>query len=605
MTRSSGASRKLVLSVWLFAVALVGLGLTGPARAAGDPMDMVPRDSLFCVRINNLDNALGQVDLFLAGLIPFGVSMPVKGQLGQVLGNPQPAGLSTSGSFVIFSPMPGGPGPDPTRIGLLVPVSSYQQFISGNPGVSEPDPNGISKIGPAASPMMAVTQVGDFALVSHAGNEQALAEAKQALAGNAAGLAASLDATERQRATTAPVWAYANVQMAGQMFGPLVQGKLQEAKQAIQAAQAQAPANMQQAAAAMDTYAAILDTLMKEARFVSLSLQPSPGKVSLALTVAAAPGTGMAEMLQGSATKQANKLLGYMADGAAMNFAGSMEAPFWEKLNMAYMEMLPRLMGTGANEEATSQLKQMMADISDVYGGFLAGSFKVNPQSKPPFEISYVADLKDAQKFYQVMDQVSKMLTEGPIADLYASMGMKMSFDLQRNAETYNEVAIDTIRFNLEPTDPATPQAQMITAIYGGGLNISLAAPNDHLIYVLAQDPAPAIKKLIDQIKAGGPQQTPTEVQAAMSLIPGADKADFFLTINALRFVQMVASIAPIPIPQVQINSQSNVAMVGNVSNGKMTMELAVPKQHVQEIMGVVMQMQQQMQPQTQPQAQP
>ncbi|MHC4518756.1 MAG: hypothetical protein ACYTAS_09230, partial [Planctomycetota bacterium] len=533
----------------------------------------------------------------------------VKGQLGEVLGNPQPAGLSTSGTFTVFSPMPGGPGPDPTRIGLLIPVSDYQQFVSDNPNVSDPDGNGISQIGPAGSPMIAVTQVGDFALASRAGNEQALVEAKKALAGNTSGLAASLDAAERQRAATAPVWAYANVQMAGQMFGPLVQGKLQEAKQAIEAVQAQtegqAPGSMAQAAAAMDMYASILDTLMKEARFVSLSLQPSPGKVSLALTMAAAPGTGMAEMLQGSATKQTNKLVGYMANGAAVNFAGSMEAPFWEKLNMAYMEMLPKLMGTDANEEAASQLKQMMADISDVYGGFLAGSFKVNPQSKPPFEVSYVADLKDAQKFYQVMDQVSKMLTEGPIAELYASMGMKMSFDLKRNAETYNGVAIDAVKFNLEPTNPDAPEAQIIAAMYGGGLNISLAVANDHLIYVLAQDPGPAIKKLIDRVKAGGPQQTPTEVQAAMSLIPGADKADFFLTINVLRFFQMIGSIVPIPIPQVQINTQSNLAMVGNVGNGKMTMELAVPKQHVQEIMGVVMQVQQQMQPQTEPQTQP
>mgnify|MGYP000570823175 CR=1 FL=1 len=44
----------------------------------------------------------------------------------------------------------------------------------------EPDENGVSTIGPAGSPMMAVTQVGDYALASPAGNAPTLAPAKAA-----------------------------------------------------------------------------------------------------------------------------------------------------------------------------------------------------------------------------------------------------------------------------------------------------------------------------------------------------------------------------------------------------------------------------------------
>ena len=39
----------------------------------------------------------------------------------------------------------------------------------------------------------------------------------------------------------------------------------------------------------------------------------------------------------------------------------------------------------------------------------------------------------------------------------------------------------------------------------------------------------------IDKVKAGGSSGASSEVQAALKLIPVADKADFFATVNALR----------------------------------------------------------------------
>jgi hypothetical protein len=580
----------------LFALAMAGLAVPHPAAAAGDPMDMVPANSLFCVRINGLDNALGQVDLFLAGLAPMQISMLAKMQLGQVLGNPQLAGVDTAGSIAIFGPLPGSP--DPTRIGVLIPTTSYQQFVSGNPGVTEPDPNGVSTIGPPGSPMMAVTQVGDFALASPAGTALALAPAKQTLAAASAGLAASLDAAEKQQATSAPVWAYANLQMAGQMFGPVVQAKIQEAKQAMQAM----PAQGQAAAGVMDMYASLFDTLMKEARFASLALQPSGTKVGVAFTLAATPGTGMAEMLQGGAAADISKLVGYMSDGAAVNFAGSMEGPFWKKFGQAYANILPKMLGaTGADPEGMSQLKQMILDTGDAYSGSFAGSLTIDAQTKPPMAVTYVIGLKDAQKFQELMDKVTAIMNEGPIADFYQKMGMKMTFEVKRNAETYKGTAIDTMKFNVEATGTGSMQAQMMDQMYGDGLNFNMAAVNNQLVVAAAQEPGAAVKKLIDQVKAGGPAQTPAEVQAAMGLIPGADKADFFATFNILRLMQMVMAASPMPMPPMQINSQSNAAMMGSVGNGKMTIQLAVPKQHVQEIMGTIMQLQMQQQQMQQP----
>ncbi len=164
MTKSSGYKKALIVSV----LCAVGLAVAVPA-AWSDPMKMVPADSLFCVRINNLDGTLGQIDMFLSGLFPMGVSMPVKAQLAQFLGSAQPQGVNMAGGFVVFGPLPGG-GPDPSRIGVLVPVRNYQQFVSDNANVGQPDGRGISKIGPEGAAMLATIEVGGYALVSTVGN---------------------------------------------------------------------------------------------------------------------------------------------------------------------------------------------------------------------------------------------------------------------------------------------------------------------------------------------------------------------------------------------------------------------------------------------------
>ncbi len=588
MTKSSGYKKALILSV----LCAAGLAVVGPA-ASGDPMKMVPADSLFCVRINNLDGALGQIDMFLSGLFPMGVSMPVKAQLAQFLGSAQPQGVNMSGGFVVFGPLPGG-GPDPSRVGVLVPVRNYQQFVSGNANVGQPDGRGISKIGPEGAAMLATVEVGGYALVSTIGNEEALTTMKTSGAG-ASTLAAALDAAELKRSTDAPVWIYANVELAGKLFGPMIQAKIEEAKQGMQAMQAQGQDAMaKQATANIEASAAILDVLLKETKYFSVSLSPSFEKIGASFVLAAAPGSSMADMFKGDSAGGANKLLGYMQDGAAVNFAGSMSSPFWRKVNEAYIDLMPKMMGEKASGDDIAAFKKLATDAMDAFGGALAGSFSVDTSSKPPFQVTYVADVKDSAKFYKVLEEASKAMTAGSLADLYKEMGMQMSFDLKRNTSNHQGVSIDSIKFNVKGTDSDSPATQAIEAMYGDGLDIQMATVNNQLVYALGQNSQDAVQKLIDQVKAGGPKQVAGEAQAALAMIPGAEKADFFMTINVLRLMKMAGAFAPIPMPQTDIPTQSSLAVASDAANGKMTVDLAVPKQHVLEIMGAVMQMQQQ-----------
>lgn len=593
MTKSRCFARVRIVFVLLL-VATLGVA-DGAQAASANPMAMVPSNSLFCVRINNLDGALGKVDLFLTGLFPMGISMPVKAQLGQILGSPQPAGIDMSGDFVVFSPLPGG-APDPTAFGILIPVSDYQKFVSGNPNVSTADAEGISQIGPAGSPMLAVTQVGQFALAGRVGMEAALAAAKKALSASSSGLGATLDATEGSRASDSAIWAYGNIEAAAQLFGPMIQAKIAEMKQGLAAAAEQGADQMAAASASIDMYATMIQTIMDEAKYFSLSLNPSADKIGAGFVFAGKPGTEMAQMFQAGPAESNSGMLGYLDNGAIMNFVGSMDAPLWKKYNDMVLGMMGKVMGGNTSGADTDALKKMVSDAMDCFSGPLAGSMSANPGGKPPFDIRYVAGLKDADKFYQVMESAAKMMTSGPIADFYQKMGVKMSFDLKRKVDTYKGAEIDSVTFAMASTDANSPESQMINEMYGDGFNIQMATVDGKLVYALSPEPGAAVRKLIDQVESGSPGQAPSEVQSAMALIPGSDKAGFFATFNVLRMLQMISAFAPIPIPATNISTQSNLAIDGNTGDGKLTIQLAVPKQHVLEIMGLVMQMQMQQQ---------
>ena len=86
--------------------ALSILVITVPILAQSPETDQllksIPGDTLFCIRINNLNNSLSQMDQFLTNVSPVGVNMFIKAQLSDMLGSPQLAGLNIDGSFAAF-----------------------------------------------------------------------------------------------------------------------------------------------------------------------------------------------------------------------------------------------------------------------------------------------------------------------------------------------------------------------------------------------------------------------------------------------------------------------------------------------------------------------
>jgi hypothetical protein len=84
------------------------------------------------------------------------------------------------------------------------------------------------------------------------------------------------------------------------------------------------------------------------------------------------------------------------------------------------------------------------------------------------------------------------------------------------------------------------------------------------------------------------------EAKAALSLIPQAGKADFVGTYNLLRWFKIIGAMTPMPVPQMDIPTSSNIAFAAKTADGKMTFEIVLPKQHLMEMMGMFQRMQQQ-----------
>jgi hypothetical protein len=604
---------KQVLVLWTLLV-LLGAADTGAVRAAqpptSDPARIIPADVLFCIRINKLTATLGQVDQFLTGISPMGVSMPVQAQLGKLLGAPQPAGVNMTGDFAIFGPLPGGEKPDAKRVGVLVPISDFQQFLT-NPNVVKPDAQGILKLNLEGKPTVAGIRMGNYLLLTRAADQQALLEAKNWTSGaGAASLAQRLSPEELKRATDSPAWAYANIQIAAKLYGPTLQQKIQEATKKIQEAQAKGGPLVGPPAAAVELWTSLVNSFLRETQLVSVTIAPSAAAIRLAPVVAGVPDSGLAKILSMSGTMPSQpNLLGYTENGAITTGVAAFSPELARAITLWRIDLLTAMVGESMPKEDVARLKKLATDAADALGGATAWSFSADLKSKPPFRVRRVVTIKDKRKLDDVFDQATKLMNEGAIADVVKKFGLKMQFTLKRNAQTYKDVPIDAGTILIQPVDVNSPQGQMMKSMFGGGFNLRMAVVNNLLLSATAADPDKEIHALIDQAKSGTPGQVPSEVQAAMQLVPEAKNATLFGTYNYVRLLQMVTSLMPmpLPVPQTEMSTESDIAFAGFIGGGRLRTDIAVPKQQIQELVKVFSSMkQQQMQKQPgQPGAQP
>ena len=601
MTRSK-CQRIVVVAALLVALAVASPQAKSATPSSDELLKWLPADTLFCVRINNFDYTFSQIDQFLAGVspVPMGLSMMVRMQLAQNLGSPQLTGLNTAGSFAVFGvTVPGkSTTSDPIAdlfIAGLFPVTDYKQFLNGSPTIGKPDAKGISKISSTQSEAV-VAQLGNFAVICPTHDYEKLATFTSSIkTGKAAGLAAALDATEAGQASQQPIWAYGNMPQVSKIFGPILFAKLQQMKQAMAAGPIGSPEKI------VDFYGKLLEILLKETKSLSIAINPTSDVLNISETITALPGTDMAKMLVAdAAAKKDNKLLGYLEDGAMMNIAATVNKPCCKKSYDKFFDLFAPILGDSVTPQLMAKMKTLTADAIDSLAGPVAFSFATDAKYKPPFTIKYILEVKDKAKYDKVIQETIQMCNDQTLAGFYKSMGMDAACTIERGAASYKGVSINSAKLVIKAADPNVPEAQMIAAMYGEGLEYRWAIVDTIYVLAVGGNADAGVRSLIDRVKAGGPKQLSSEFKAAMTLLPQAENADFVGTFNYVRMLRMLPAIMgammPVFMPEIDFPTKSNFAFAGSVGNGKATFDVAIPKQHLAEIMAAFQMMQHQMQ---------
>jgi len=571
-----------------------------------DPVNLVPIDSFFAVKISNLDKTTGQIDQFISGIspVPVTTSMLIRMQLANIMGDPMLKGINTTGDFVIFGPLKTPVSPDSFDVGLLMPVTSYQDFLSA-PNVSEPDGNGVSTItAQVPMPLMSV-KAGDYALIGMGATPDILtAKAAQITKTKMATLGSMLTESQKQQSSQAPIWAYLNVPAINKSQGENIRFQIEGIKSMMTGMSDPNDPSMRNAMLIMDIYANMINSFLEQAKSVSLTIEPKPDVLTISKTISALPNTEMAKLLVGSGTKKPNFLIPYLDDGAAMNLSMYTNTPFMKKMNELIVDAIANVCSGKLTSEEIADIKLLMQQSNQYVDGPAVFTLSIAENSTPPMEMKYVLKVKDYQGYKSTFQKSEELMNKGGIHDFYKQMGIDMNFSMNENVMTHNSVSIDSAKLSMKSTMPATPQGMIIESMYGDGFEYKWAAIGDTMVCSIGANNETNIKKLIDQTKSGK-LTTQSEIAQALKYLPGADSADFLLTYNYLRIMKMVSAMPmpmPMQMPKIDIPTKSNLIFAGNIYDGEATFQVAVPKEHVMEIVSGMMQMQQQMMMQMQQQ---
>ncbi|MFA5553026.1 MAG: hypothetical protein WCZ89_02670 [Phycisphaerae bacterium] len=578
-------------------------------NTAGSVMDLVPSDAVFCVRLNNFDYTMGQFDQFLSGVtpIPGAASIMVRMPLVSLLGDPALSGVNTSGIFAMFG-VPAKPQNESEQTKnifgvMLLPVKDYQLFLESSINVDEPDAAGISRITPQTmgggkSGKRAICiKVKDYALIGPEENYVGiLALAKSISSGSAGSIAKSLDAEQTKYANEMPVWAYGDIEKINKVFGSVINDIFTKAQAEIENKSKQGQPMMGNASQMMKVYFDMAKAFLEQGKYASISLKPEPAVLRIKKILTAKADTEMAKTLSADESlPKENMLIDYMQDGAAINCSAKIGQNTMQKMMQAGMSFM-KASPTMASEEQKAEWEQIFQDTLDSAGNVLAASIKVNPTGKPSFAMNYLLEIKDKQKYENAQDKAFEMMKTGSMAEMYKQMGLKLEVEHEKNAMQYKNVSIDSAKLMFKVIDVNSPEAQMIASIYGEGFVYKMAYVDKYYAMVMGGDTEAGIKQLIDQIKIGSKSPS-SEVKTAMEILPAAKTVDFFGTANVIRMMNLGMSFAPMPvaIPFDKIPTKTNIAFTGIMAQGKLTLDIAVPKEHLAEIASIGTIMQQQM----------
>jgi hypothetical protein len=567
-----------------------------PVAVSTEIFELLPHDTLFCVRINNLDYSLGQMDQYLSGLspIPMAATTMVRMQLAQMLADPAMVNVDTANDFAVFGAiLPGAEGnkTEDLFIGIIIPMKDYDKFITENSNCTSPDANGVSTI-TSGSKKHLISKLGTFAIIPLSGDYNQLRSMITFLAEKKETIAGALSTAQQKSAKENALWAYCSVRHSAKLFGPVAYEKLKQLEKIIeqqQQGQSSVPPK------ALGIYRAMLDIIIDELDYTSLSISPSNDILSLQITSRAIPETLLARMFtSGNTLQKQNKLLAYLPDGAVFNVAMKMNTPFWEELSLTDFDLMLLMSEKEVSDQTAEKIEQLVFDMISACGG--NGVASLNPVSDSNdlgFGLEYIVEVSDPEKWIKTNEEIMKTWAQGGFQDIYSdSFGIDIDYAIQRAVEEYKGVKIDSAFFALKTTDPNSEYGQLISSVYGEGIDYRWATTKGLYVCAVGGDCRTRIQKLIDSVQNNGPAQIQPEINEALRLLPESDKCDFLGTLNYLRMLSLSSSFMPQPISeafkQIDLTSSSNIIFGGRLADGYENLHIIIPKKHIMEIYNAV-----------------
>jgi hypothetical protein len=332
--------------------------------------------------------------------------------------------------------------------------------------------------------------------------------------------------------------------------------------------------------------------LLKGTDRVGIGIAPKAEKCTFTLQYKAVDGTLLAQLLDAQEGGDISELLGYLENGAFMNLVGKVDR---KGMNLGYMKMFDIFAAISPDAISTAEtdkLKKMTTRFIDAIGDGVAISMKPGDEKSGPFSFKYIIRVRDEKAFKEVMEEEIKMINEGMFDKIYKSFGLDINLGIESDTATYRGVEIFSATLSFKMADEDSPEAEMVDKIWGRGLQYRWALLDGYCAYAFGSDSDKIIRKLIDRIKAGGPEELASEINTAIDVFEADDDQDdedydFGGTVNFVRILNMMSGfIAASGGPQIEpldMPTKSNIVFAGRTREGKLIVKSVLPKQHLLE----------------------
>jgi hypothetical protein len=336
-------------------------------------------------------------------------------------------------------------------------------------------------------------------------------------------------------------------------------------------------------------YAAMLETIMSETAAVGVGLTPSADACHATLTMRAIPGTKLASTMAPIPHADAyRKVLGYLQDDAVINLATAVDAQGLEKTYLLFIDLMPKMMGEDVSQADLVELRELIHKSFGALGDSLAFSFVTGGEGPGLFAMHYVFEVKDKAAIEDAIAEGLQLTNSELYQKFLGGFGLDAHAETDVDASVYKGVSINAARVTFKGGDDDSPQARMVQAMYGGGLDYRWAVTDGYCIYTIGKEADKRMRELIDQIKADGAKNVCSEMKAALQAIEDSDKADTVGTFNYVRMLNSMMGVMPLPdgktLPKLDVPTEGNIAFAAFTGTGMFRTEVVLPKKHVLEI---------------------